>query len=118
MKDLTIRNLSKTYFDPYAGTNVTAVHDVSLNVQHRRVRLASSGLRVAAKTTILNMIAGFIPHTGGEILVDGRPVKGPGPIAAWCSNLSRCSLANRARECRLRPEDARRRQGGAREDRA
>ena len=34
MKSLTIRirNLSKTYFDPYAGTNVTAVHDVSLEV--------------------------------------------------------------------------------------
>src|SRR4029434_8676713 len=26
-----------------------------------------------------NMIAGFIPITGGEILIDGRPVKGPGP---------------------------------------
>jgi NitT/TauT family transport system ATP-binding protein len=25
------------------------------------------------------MIAGFIPATGGEILVGGRPVKGPGP---------------------------------------
>ena len=25
------------------------------------------------------MIAGFIPLTGGEILLDGRPVNGPGP---------------------------------------
>ncbi len=39
MKSLTIRNLSKTYFDLYAGTNVTAVHDVSLDVPAGRVRL-------------------------------------------------------------------------------
>ena len=32
MKDLTIRSLSKTYFDLYAGTQVTAVHDISLDV--------------------------------------------------------------------------------------
>ena len=32
MKNLTIRNLSKTYFDLHAGTNVTAVRDVSLEV--------------------------------------------------------------------------------------
>ena len=29
MKSLTIGNLSKTYFDVHAGTNVTAVHDIS-----------------------------------------------------------------------------------------
>src|SRR5690606_30640907 len=28
--------------------------------------------------TILNMVAGFIPQSGGEILVGGEPVKGPG----------------------------------------
>ena len=32
MKNLTIQNVSKTYFDPYAGANVTAVHDISLKV--------------------------------------------------------------------------------------
>ena len=78
MKNLTIRNLSKTYFDPYAGTNVTAVHDVSLDVQQGEF-VSIVGPSGCGKTTILNMIAGFIPHTGGEILLDGRPVNGPGP---------------------------------------
>ncbi len=32
MKRLTLHNLSKTYFDPYAGAHVTAVQDVSLTV--------------------------------------------------------------------------------------
>jgi NitT/TauT family transport system ATP-binding protein len=78
MKSLTIRNLSKTYFDPYAGTNVTAVHDVSLEVQQGEF-VSIVGPSGCGKTTILNMIAGFIPLTGGDILIDGRPVKGPGP---------------------------------------
>ena len=78
MKSLTIRNLSKTYFDPYAGTNVTAVHDVSLEVQEGEF-VSIVGPSGCGKTTILNMIAGFLPITGGEILVGGRPVKGPGP---------------------------------------
>src|SRR6476620_3586400 len=78
MKDLTIRNLSKTYFDLHAGANVTAVHDVSLEVPEGEF-VSIVGPSGCGKTTILNMIAGFIPHTGGEILLDGRPVNGPGP---------------------------------------
>ena len=78
MKSLIIRNLSKTYFDLYAGTTVTAVHDVSLEVQQGEF-VSIVGPSGCGKTTILNMIAGFIPITGGEILIDGRPVKGPGP---------------------------------------
>ena len=77
MKNLIIRNLSKTYFDLYAGTNVTAVHDVSLDVQQGEF-VSIVGPSGCGKTTILNMIAGFIPHTGGEILLNGRPVNGPG----------------------------------------
>ena len=78
MKSLSIRNLSKTYFDPYAGTNVTAVHDVSLDVAEGEF-VSIVGPSGCGKTTILNMIAGFIPLTGGEILVGGKSVKGPGP---------------------------------------
>jgi NitT/TauT family transport system ATP-binding protein len=78
VKSLIIRNLSKTYFDPYAGTHVTAVHDVSLEVKEGEF-VSIVGPSGCGKTTILNMIAGFIPITGGEILIDGRPVKRPGP---------------------------------------
>ena len=78
MKTLSLNKLSKTYFDPYAGKHVTAVHDVSLEVAEGEF-ISIVGPSGCGKTTILNMIAGFIPVTGGEILVDGRPVKGPGP---------------------------------------
>ena len=78
MKSLSIRNLSKTYFDLYAGTQVTAVHDVSLNVPEGEF-VSIVGPSGCGKSTILNMIAGFIPITGGEILVGRQPVKGPGP---------------------------------------
>ncbi|TCT09329.1 NitT/TauT family transport system ATP-binding protein [Tepidamorphus gemmatus] len=77
MKSLTLENLSKTYFDPYRGTQVTAVRDVSLNVEEGDF-VAVVGPSGCGKSTILNMIAGFIPITSGRILVGGREVKGPG----------------------------------------
>ena len=78
MKSLTLSRLAKTYFDPYAGKHVTAVHDMSLHVDQGDF-VSIVGPSGCGKTTLLNMVAGFIPATGGEILVDGRPVSGPGP---------------------------------------
>ena len=78
MNNLTLRHLSKTYFDPYAGAHVTAVQDVSLEVKQGEF-VSIVGRSGCGKTTLLNMIAGFIPVTGGEILLDGRAIDGPGP---------------------------------------
>ncbi|MDP1585173.1 MAG: ABC transporter ATP-binding protein [Bradyrhizobium sp.] len=78
MKTLELRNLKKTYFDPYAGSHVTAVHDVSLEVQQGDF-VSVVGPSGCGKTTILNMVAGFIPHSGGEILLNGKAINGPGP---------------------------------------
>lgn len=78
MSTLSIRNLEKTYFDPYAGAHVTAVHDVSLEVEQGEF-VSVVGPSGCGKTTILNMIAGFIPHSGGEILLNGKAIDGPGP---------------------------------------
>jgi NitT/TauT family transport system ATP-binding protein len=78
MKNLTLRGLSKTYFDPYAGAHVAALHDVSLTVRQGEF-VSIVGPSGCGKTTLLNMIAGFIPASGGEILLDGRVVSGPGP---------------------------------------
>jgi len=78
VKTLAIKNLSKTYFDAYQGAHVTAVRDVSLNVNQGEF-VAVVGPSGCGKTTVLNMIAGFIPNSGGEILLDGRAVSGPGP---------------------------------------
>jgi NitT/TauT family transport system ATP-binding protein len=78
MKKLVIQSLAKTYFDPYAGANVTAVHDISLNVQQGEF-VSIVGPSGCGKTTLLNMLAGFIAPSGGSITIDDKPVKGPGP---------------------------------------
>jgi NitT/TauT family transport system ATP-binding protein len=56
MKSLAIQNLSKTYFDPYAGANVTAVHDISLHVKQGEF-VSIVGPSGCGKTTLLNMLA-------------------------------------------------------------
>ncbi len=78
MADLVIHKLGKTYFDLYEGRHVTAVADVSLEI-HTGEFVSIVGASGCGKTTLLNMVAGFIPPSEGEILLGGRQVKGPGP---------------------------------------
>jgi NitT/TauT family transport system ATP-binding protein len=77
VKNLILRGLGKTYLDPYAGAEVRAIDEVSLEVQEGEF-VAIVGPSGCGKTTLLNMIAGFVPPSRGEVRLDGRSVKGPG----------------------------------------
>jgi NitT/TauT family transport system ATP-binding protein len=78
MTGLVIRNLSKSYYDPYTGENVEAVKDVSLQIPTGEF-VAILGPSGCGKTTLLNMVAGFVPPTTGEIVLNDREIRGPGP---------------------------------------
>ena len=75
MPTLDIRELTLNY--AIKGGTLQALAPVNLKMQGGDfvVALGASG---CGKTTLLNCIAGFLPPSTGEILLDGRPVVGPG----------------------------------------
>jgi taurine transport system ATP-binding protein len=75
MPNLDIRELTVNY--AVKGGMLQALAPVSLTMRDRDfvVALGASG---CGKTTLLNAIAGFLPPSSGQILLDGVPVVGPG----------------------------------------
>jgi len=66
------------YYRPPVGREVLALENVSLEVRAREF-LALLGPSGCGKSTLLYLIGGFLPIETGTILVDGAPVRGPGP---------------------------------------
>ena len=73
---LSIRHLDKSFGPPGAAT--VALSDVSFDV-HRREFLCVIGPSGCGKSTLIRIVAGLDEATGGEVLLDGREVAGPGP---------------------------------------
>ncbi|MCS6971259.1 MAG: ABC transporter ATP-binding protein [Planctomycetota bacterium] len=74
---LEVRGLGMRYPDR-AGRPVSVLHDVSFTVR-RREFITVVGPSGCGKSTLIRIIAGLTRHTSGEVLLDGRPIQGPGP---------------------------------------
>ena len=74
---IEIRGLSKSFVGQDGGT-VEALRDVDLHVRENEF-LTVLGPSGCGKTTLLKAVAGLIPWDGGDIRIDGMPVRGPGP---------------------------------------
>ncbi|WP_232666074.1 ABC transporter ATP-binding protein [Pseudonocardia sp. TRM90224] len=74
---IEIRGLGKSFVGQDGGT-VEALHDVDLDVVENEF-LTVLGPSGCGKTTLLKCIAGLIPWNEGDIVIDGTPVRGPGP---------------------------------------
>lgn len=75
---IDVRSVSQVFPELRGSAGVQALSDVSMSIGEREF-VCVIGPSGCGKTTLLNMVAGFIHPSTGEILVDGRPVRSPGP---------------------------------------
>ncbi len=74
---IAVRELEKIY-EARAGDRVTALDRISLHVR-REEFVSVVGPSGCGKSTLLKIVAGLIAPSGGEVSVNGTPVRGPLP---------------------------------------
>src|SRR5437763_8672614 len=77
MAQIVVDRVTHLYRPP-RGRPVLALDGVSLDVRAQEF-LALLGPSGCGKSTLLYLIGGFLPTETGSILVEGKPVAGPGP---------------------------------------
>ncbi len=74
---LEVRGLTKTFVAPGRAAT-TALDNVSFQA-HRRELVCVIGPSGCGKSTLARLCAGLEEPTAGEMLLDGKPIHGPGP---------------------------------------
>jgi ABC-type nitrate/sulfonate/bicarbonate transport system ATPase subunit len=97
---LETRQLSK-WFPKLDGEPVEALRAISLQVAEGEF-VSLVGASGSGKTTLLRLIDGLQPPTSGEVLLDGRPIRGPAAdrgfvfqqdcLMPWCTVLDNVCL--------------------------
>ena len=67
---ITIENLTKYY-----GSNL-AVNDISFTINDNEI-LGFLGPNGAGKSTTMNMITGYLPMSGGKVMIDDADIQNP-----------------------------------------
>ncbi|GLI27739.1 ABC transporter ATP-binding protein [Agromyces rhizosphaerae] len=73
---ISVREVSKTF--PLKGEEFVALDRVSIDIADNEF-VTVVGPSGCGKSTLMNVLAGLETPTGGEALVDGKSVSGPGP---------------------------------------
>lgn len=74
--EMDVQHLGKT-FQGSAG-RVEALRDINFSV-YRREFMCVLGASGCGKSTLIRILAGLETPSGGEVLLEGEPVSGPGP---------------------------------------
>lgn len=72
---LEVKGLHKRYASPQG--EIEALRDINFQV-HRREFVCVIGASGCGKSTLIRTLAGLERHSAGEVLIDGKPVDGPG----------------------------------------
>ncbi len=72
---LEVRKLGKRFRTPQG--EVEALRDIDFSI-HRREFLCVIGPSGCGKSTLIRILAGLESHSSGDVLLDGKPIKGPG----------------------------------------
>jgi NitT/TauT family transport system ATP-binding protein len=73
---LEVKDLCKDFDSPQG--KVTALRNINFKA-HRREFVCVIGPSGCGKSTLIRTLAGLEEQTGGEVLLEGQPVHGPGP---------------------------------------
>jgi NitT/TauT family transport system ATP-binding protein len=75
---LNIKNISKKYLQPHTNRIHTVLDNINIQILDGEI-VTILGKSGCGKSTLLNLIAGFENSNGGEILLNGNPVKDISP---------------------------------------
>jgi NitT/TauT family transport system ATP-binding protein len=112
---IVAENLALDYFNEESGARHRAIEHLDLRVATDEF-LCVLGPSGCGKSTLLAGIAGFLPTSAGSIMVDGKPVTGPGAdrgvvfqeyaLLPWMNVLDNAALGLKLRGVAKKERDA------------